>query len=122
MSGTLIVTGEHKLSYRLKLHRCIEGGRRFSILALHGLTFYYSDYPQVVAAEIYMIRKSHPSLKVQALSISVIFHNAPFNAAFTGIASNTNSAIMVLQIKATFRRKDNLLPISFSCSMFMSPL
>ncbi|GFW81069.1 hypothetical protein TNCV_4804371 [Trichonephila clavipes] len=45
-------------------------------------------------------------------SSTVAFDNALRNVPFTGIAPDTNSAIMVPQIEAGFVRKDNLLPIS----------
>ncbi|GFW88579.1 hypothetical protein TNCV_828481 [Trichonephila clavipes] len=50
------------------------------------------------------------------------FDNVFWKGAFTGIASNTNAAIVVPQIKAGFVRKNSLLPISPPGSVFMTPL
>ena len=53
---------------------------------------------------------------------TMTFGNALRQFAFTGIASNTNAAIMVAHIKAGFVRKHHLLPISPPVFMFTSPL
>ena len=53
---------------------------------------------------------------------TMTFHDALWKAACTGIAFNTNAAIMGEQIKPRFVRKDNLLPISSTGSVFMRPL
>ncbi|GFW15677.1 hypothetical protein TNCV_3581751 [Trichonephila clavipes] len=51
-----------------------------------------------------------------------MFDNVLWEAAFTRMASNTNAAIIVSQLKVGFVRKDNLLPISPPGSVLMSPL
>ncbi|GFS67708.1 hypothetical protein TNCV_4363841 [Trichonephila clavipes] len=55
-------------------------------------------------------------------SSTVAFDNALRNVPFTGIAPDTNSAIMVPQIEAGFVRKDDPLPISTPAPMHIGPL
>ncbi|GFW33438.1 hypothetical protein TNCV_2796051 [Trichonephila clavipes] len=53
------------------------------------------------------------------------YENALWKAALvlvSGMVSNPYAAIIVPQIKAGFVKKDYLLPISSSASVFMSPL
>ncbi|GFX74908.1 hypothetical protein TNCV_1844801 [Trichonephila clavipes] len=51
----------------------------------------------------------------------MLFDNALWKAAFTGITSNTNVAIMVPQIEVWFILKDNLGQITSPGSVLMSP-
>ena len=48
--------------------------------------------------------------------------NALWKAVLSGLASNMNTEIMVLQIEAWFIWKDNLVPISLPGAVFVNPL
>ena len=55
-------------------------------------------------------------------SFTVAFNNALWKVAFTGIASHTNAAIMVPQIKAGFIKKHGILPISIETGVLISSM